>query len=204
MIPVTIVKQIEIAAKATTVWRYVGTERGLREWWGFDITLEEKQGGCCEERSDWQGRPCHWRGQVTDYQPPYQLSLLLHNMTAGLTAETIWPAWTTIVITLTEHAGRTQVKLVQALFDATWGSAVGPAAEMTLPSPAGPVVVWNQLAGAQLQATQAWPLAKPMLVPPDRRYWLVEESSAWLRFSEKRWEETLQVLSHQVMLLLPS
>ncbi|MES1168634.1 MAG: hypothetical protein ABUL61_05645, partial [Oleiharenicola lentus] len=38
MMPVTIRKAIEIKASAAHVWHFVGTEAGLRRWWGVNIS----------------------------------------------------------------------------------------------------------------------------------------------------------------------
>ncbi len=110
--PVTVQQAIEIRGSAQQIWPYIGTEAGLRRWWGMDITLEEKQGGRCEERGIFQGRACLLRGEVTVYAPPHQLVLLLRNAQH----EPAWPAFTTISLTLTEANGYTVVTVDHQAF----------------------------------------------------------------------------------------
>src|SRR6478672_2006889 len=108
MMPI-IRKTIAIKAPAERVWRYVGTEAGLRQWWGIQLTLEAKQGGRCAERSLFNGKPLALAGEVTVYDPPRQLSLLLrpeNNMESNPAG---WPGFTTITITLKEENGHTLV-----------------------------------------------------------------------------------------------
>lgn len=191
MMPVTIEKQIMIAAKATTVWQFIGTEEGLRQWWGLDITLEAKPGGRCEERSHWQGRLCCWRGTVTTYQPPHQLSLFLRN--ADETAP--WPAWVTISIGLTESQGQTQVTLVQQAFDpVATESVIGQVTTQPLTT-ATPHAIWNM-----------WPPQTALDRSPlsHRHHSLAAPHaftsipSSWVVQQEDRWQDRLQALVHQV------
>ena len=107
MMPITIRKTIEIKAPAIRVWRFVGTEAGLRRWWGFQLTLEAKQGGHCEERSWFNGKHLYLAGEVTVYAPPHQLTLVLRRTDEP----DAWPAYTTISLTLTEENGGTVVTL---------------------------------------------------------------------------------------------
>src|SRR5215212_9507382 len=103
MMPI-IHKTIAIKAPAERVWRYVGTEAGLRQWWGLQLTLEAKQGGRCTERGLFNGKPLELAGEVTVYDPPRQLSLLLrpeNNREGNRVANPGgWPGFTTITITL--------------------------------------------------------------------------------------------------------
>ena len=112
MEPVTIHKEIRINAPAKIVWRFIGTEAGLRAWWDTDLALEAKKGGHCEERSVYQGETCHLRGEITDYDPPRQLSLIMRNVDGA----DAWPAFASITMTLTEEAGETVVTLVHQAF----------------------------------------------------------------------------------------
>lgn len=193
MMPVTIEKQIEIAAKATTVWRYVGTEEGLRQWWGMDIALEEKQGGRCAERCQWQGRICSLRGQVTLYNPPYQLSLFLQNEDAG----DVWPAWTTISLNLTESNGRTQVTLVHQAFGSLGVEAAIGQVDTSRPTVPTPHAIWNMRQPQNSLATGASAASHPTLANPYSRSRL---ESSWLAQQEACWSNRLQTLAQQVLL----
>ena len=193
MMPVTIEKQITIAAKATTVWQFIGTEAGLRQWWGLDITLEAKPGGRCEERSHWQGRLCCWRGTVTAYQPPQQLSLFLRN--ADETAP--WPAWVTISIDLTESNGQTQVTLVQQAFDVVAAeSALGPVTAQPWTT-ATPHAIWNRLPSQNTGATT--PRLAPGIFHTGPTL-----SHSWLMQQEICWQGRLHALAEQASLTLTS
>lgn len=183
MMPMLIQKQIEIAARATTVWRFIGTEEGLRQWWGLAVTLEAKQGGRCEERIQWQGRPCHLCGQVTVYDPPHQLTLFLRNEDEANGG----PTWTTIAITLAEKNGRTQVTLVQQVFSQV---AVEPIGVEPVLAPQS----WGNRQQPQnwLGATGS---AAPGLVNGSVR---PLSDSRWLDQQEAHWNERLQTLAQMV------
>jgi uncharacterized protein YndB with AHSA1/START domain len=180
MMPMTIHKVVEIQAPADRVWRYVGTEAGLRKWWGIDITLEAKQGGHCEERSLFNGKLLYLSGEVTVYDPPHQLILLLRR--EGETEA--WPAFTTISITLKQENDRTVVTLEH--------QAIGPlpveyATGWTLPQIQAPAperhAVLNQLPSGDLV------LARQMVHQPMR---IAEKT--WFRTYEMRWDSCLDKL----------
>ncbi len=122
--PVTIHQAIEIKGSAEQIWRYVGTEAGLRRWWGVDIRMDEKQGGRCEERSFLQGRAQHLRGEVTVYDPPHRLVLILRAPENTPT----WPDFSTISLTLSEAEGHTRVALDHQAFGAWPVEELFPAA----------------------------------------------------------------------------
>lgn len=191
MMPVTIEKQITIAAKVTTVWQFIGTEAGLRQWWGLDIAFEAKPGGRCEERTHWQGRARYWHGTVTAYQPPHQLTLFLRNGDET----TSWPAWMTISIGLTERDGQTQVTLVQEAFDpVAVDAALGQAPTQPWPAPHG---IWNRLPPQNTLArtpiaTVSFPLPTVSAASPTINHWLVPQETAW--------QARLQRLAQQVLL----
>ncbi len=192
MIPVTIQKMIEIAATAQCIWPYVGTEAGLRQWWGLDIALEEKQGGHCEERSLVQNRVHYFRGQVTVYAPPHQLALLLHNADA----QESWPLWMTISITLAACNGRTQVTLLHQTFGSlSREAAVG--APYPLPSTGmGPQARWTG------QPPQNSRDVAPVIEvsPPPLSTFAVDH--AWLARYDATWNNRLHALANQVRLNL--
>jgi len=183
--PVTIHQAIEIKGSAEQIWRYVGTEAGLRRWWGVDIRMDEKLGGRCEERSFLHGRAQHLRGEVTVYEPPHRLVLILRaqeNMP-------VWPAFTTIALTLREANGYTQVEIEHQAFGAlpveqTIGKAqrgepVRPAILNQLPMP----VATLKNRGPQVEPI--WPMPAPLAQPVD---------SAWRSQQEWRWTANLASL----------
>lgn len=119
-------REIEIDAPATQVWTYVGTEPGLRQWWGQEIWLEAKEGGRCEEKGTLDGVPFHRIGKVTIYDPPRQLTLAFQE-----TAAEAWPSYITVSLTLAEANGRTIVTVVQQAHDIGQSAAHAlPAAEI--------------------------------------------------------------------------
>lgn len=190
MIPVTIQKTIQIAASAALVWQYVGTEAGLRQWWGLEIALEEKLGGRCEERSMVEQKVHCLQGEVTAYAPPHQLALLLRNTDEQVN----WPAWMTISITLQERAGRTQVTLIHQTFGFVVGeTAIGVA--HALPSTArGPQARWTgqpaQNVGSGVPIPEFYPVFPPTPIA----------AQAWLTRYDSVWHERLHALAQQVLL----
>jgi len=126
MQPVTIRKEIEIAAPASQVWPYVGTAAGLRQWWQVELTLEERRGGYCEERGVRDGQPYRLTGKVTAYEPPHRLALTLEERVES----DQWPARTQVEITLAEEATCTRVIIYHHAFTA----ALTPPARMTVAS----------------------------------------------------------------------
>lgn len=112
MNPVTICKEIEIAAPASQIWRYIGTAAGLCQWWGVELTLEARPGGYCEERGVRDGQPYRLTGEVTVYEPPHRLALTMRPREA----QGDWPAHTHLEITLAESANQTKVLIVHHAF----------------------------------------------------------------------------------------
>lgn len=195
MMPMLIQKQIEIAARATTVWRFFGTEEGLRQWWGLAIMLEAKPGGRCEERIQWQGRHCTLRGKVTAYEPPHKLALFLQNEDA-MAGE---PAWTTIAITLTERNGCTLVTLVQEAFSQVIADAVSGPMDAT----------HTPIVGAQAISSRQQPQNFLPMAPAGNPVSTVGNGWAspavehqWLSQQEVHWSGRLQLLAQQVLLTL--
>lgn len=192
MMPVTIQKEIEIAASAASVWQFLGSEAGLRQWWGTELTLEAKPGGRCEERSLYQGRVRYLCGQVTTYDPPRQLTLLLRSV-AHASGE---PAWMTISLTLHETQGRTRVALVHQAFDFVGEQeAVGQFMPSFPASPGGPQAIWR--AGQPQNALgpgAATGVEQPLGIP---QYTAVADRS-WLAQTEAYWHERLLVLANRI------
>lgn len=195
MMPMLIQKQIEIAARATTIWRFIGTEEGLRQWWGLTITLEAQPGGRCEESIQWQGRRCTLRGKVTAYDPPHKLALFLQNEDAMADE----PVWTTIAITLTEHNDRTLVTLVQEAFSHVTVDAVsGPMAATRTP------IVGAQGISRRQQPQNFMPMgAASNPVSTLGNGWASPAiEHPWLSQQEAHWSGRLQILAQQVLLTL--
>ncbi|MEZ4870212.1 MAG: SRPBCC domain-containing protein [Caldilineaceae bacterium] len=109
---VTIRKEIEIAAPASQIWRYIGNAAGLHQWWDVEVSLEEKMGGYCEERGHQDGWPYHLIGEVTVYEPPQRLALALRRQGDPSAC----PARTELEITLTEAEGATKVTIVHRAY----------------------------------------------------------------------------------------
>lgn len=195
MIPMLIQKQIEIAARATTVWRFIGTEEGLRQWWGLAITLEAQPGGRCEESIQWQGRHYTLRGKVTAYDPPHKLALFLQNEDA-VAGE---PVWTTIAITLAERNERTLVTLVQEAFGQMTVDAVSGQMDATrIPSVGAQRISRRQCpqnilpmgAAGNAVSTLGNGWASPVV------------GHQWLSQQEAHWSGQLLILAQQVLLTL--
>ncbi|MEZ4731097.1 MAG: SRPBCC domain-containing protein [Caldilineaceae bacterium] len=192
MMPVTIQKEIEIAASAASVWQFLGSEAGLRQWWGTELTLEAKPGGRCEERSLYQGRVRCLRGQVTTYDPPRQLTLLLRPV-AHAPGE---PAWMTISLTLHETQGRTRVALVHQAFDFVHEQEVVGQFMPSLPSSlVAPQANWRAGQPQTAFGSGAAPgVEQPLGVP---QYTAVADRN-WLAQTEAHWRERLLMLAHQI------
>jgi len=189
VIPATIQKVIDIEASAASLWPYVATEAGLRQWWGMDIALEEKLGGRCEERSVVQGRVCHFRGKVTAYEPPRHVALRLRNDEEQIG----WPAWVTIPLTLQEEQGRTRVALVHQAY--AWVNEQAAIEQpIIFPAPVTvPQAIWRgtqrqNALGAGASAGIDQPLATQQPLFTIERNWVVP--------IESHWHERLQALAH--------
>jgi len=192
MIPAILHKQIRIKASAAQVWPYIGTEEGLRQWWGTDISMEAKVGGVCEERSQVKGTSYHLRGEVTAYAPPRHLALVLRNLDHGAT----WPALTTLRITLQDEGEETLVTLVHQAFRAATepprqidDHAPSPVAEPTRPVITPHRVHGHPLAGQHAGAAMPLQWHSPLTVPPllagplpaavGRQHWLEAQRVGW-------------------------
>lgn len=190
--PVTIQKEIEIAASAASVWQFLSSEAGLRQWWGTELTLEAKPGGRCEERSLYQGRIRYLQGQVTAYDPPRQLTLLLRPIDHAPGE----PAWMTISLTLHETQGRTRVALVHQAFDFVGEQdAVGQFMPSFPASPGGPQAIWRAGQPQNALGPGAVPGVEQSFGIP--QYTAVADRS-WLAQTEAHWYELLQRLAHQI------
>lgn len=193
MMPMLMQKQIEIAAGATTVWRFIGTEEGLRQWWGLALTLEAQPGGRCEESIQWQGRRCLLRGKVTAYEPPHKLALFLQNADDAVGE----PTWMTITITLAERNGCTLVTLVQEAFSQATVDAVSGQMGATQ-SP----LVGVQGMGSRQQPQNFLPMGvgSNILPIPTTGRATPAVDNQWLTHQKARWHERLQTLAQQVLL----
>jgi uncharacterized protein YndB with AHSA1/START domain len=138
----------------------VGTEEGLRQWWGNPISLEAKEGGRCEEWRLHRGISTYWRGVVTLYAPPHELMLTLR----AQEGQEEGPEFTTITIALTAHGDKTRVHVTQRSFGRTQATTTQDQKETpTLPE-------WRQgipLARLQRPAPGSQP-AIPATPVPDR------------------------------------
>ncbi len=180
---ITIRKVIELKAPIEHVWRYVGSEAGLRKWWGSDMTLEAKQGGRCAEQSLLNGKALHLVGEVTVYEPPHQLVLMLRQAEAPVT----WPTCTILSITLKESDGRTRVTLEHQAFGAV---AAEPGIEWTVPSvpatePAHQVIL-NQLPTGGVSVAGKMIAMSPVIATSTALYALNVLERIWLREGETR------------------
>jgi uncharacterized protein YndB with AHSA1/START domain len=192
MTPAILHKQIRIKASAAQVWPYIGTQEGLRQWWGTDVSMEAKVGGACEERSQVKGTSYHLQGEVTAYAPPRHLALVLRNTDHGAT----WPALTTLRITLQDEGEETLVTLVHQAF----GAATEPPRQIDdhTPSPVAeptrPVIIPHRvhghpLAGQPVGAAMPLQWQSPLTVPPllagplpatvGRQRWLEAQRVGW-------------------------
>lgn len=181
MKPITIRKQIEIAAPPTRVWRYVGTAAGLGKWWGVEIMMEEQKGGQFEERGEREGKPYQQHGEVIIYDPPRQLAIRLHEA-----EERRWPFYTEISISLTGNETATIVEVEHQAITETAAVAQhavshkpsGPV--MTLPSYSGPMRVQP----------------RPMLIQPYSHTSLtLQELYGWRHRQEQLWQQRNAMLS---------
>ena len=193
--PTTIRKVIELKAPIERVWRYVGTQAGLRQWWGSDIVLAAKQGGYCEEHSLLNGKALHLVGEVTVYKPPYQLVLMLRQAEESAT----WPAFTILSITLQESDGRTLVTLEHKAFGAL---AAEPGIEWTVPGVPAPQparqAILNQLPMGGVSVASKTVAISPAIANPTALYALNALERIWLREGETRCDSYLDTLKQIV------
>ncbi len=179
--PNTIHKTIEIKAPIEHVWRYLGTEAGLRHWWGSDITLEAKPGGRCTERSLFNGKPLYLAGEATIYAPPHQLVLKLHRAEEPET----WTAFTILSITLTESEGRTRVTLEHQAFGALTAE---PGMPWTMPTPKpARQVISNQLSAVGSSIVRNSAVMSPTITSSTASYTLQDQAGIWFKEGETRW-----------------
>lgn len=173
MNPITIRKEIEIAAPASQVWRYIGTAAGLCQWWGVDLTLEARPGGYCEERGVRDGQPYRLTGEVTVYEPPHRLALRMRPRVA----HEGWPACTQLEITLAETANRTKVLIVHHAFVAE----LVPSAISLVTAPGNPV------SGPLMALPGACSRTNPLLLPQllagfqALQNWQPAQAASWQR-----------------------
>jgi len=118
-------REILIDAPLSDVWQLVGTEEGLRQWWGNTIYIEAKEGGRCEEWRPRQGVSTHWRGVVTLYAPPRELMLTLRAQDEQVQG----PEFTTIAIALAARGDKTLVQVSQRAFGTAQAVATPDAKE---------------------------------------------------------------------------
>ncbi len=185
MTPVTIHKVIEVQAPVERVWRYVGTEAGLRQWWGGNLSLEAKLGGRCAERSLLNGKLFDLVGEVTIYDPPRQLTLLLRPKNETET----WPSFTTITIRLKESEGCTLVTLDHQAFGAL---AVEPTMDWTIPT--APAIPERSTILNRRPTLQRHPTGQRTgaATPPQPSFQL--QKMTWQRIGEARWDSDLEQL----------
>lgn len=112
MEPITIRKQIVIAAPPATVWCYVGTADGLRAWWQSEVTLEPTVGGRFAETGTIDGQPYHRRGTVRIYEPPNRLSIILSEVSDTAEQQKRWLSHTELDIVLRGTEKQTTVTIV--------------------------------------------------------------------------------------------
>ena len=146
MMPLRICKEITINAAASHVWPWIGSEAGLRQWWGMEVWLEAKPGGRCAERGVRNGRPYQLDGIVTTYDPPHQLVMLLNSQPDD-SGEV---AFMRVDITLEENAAGTLVRAVHEV--QLLEQREGRASMVELPIPplvAGQGMILNQLPSHQ-------------------------------------------------------
>ncbi|CAN5693509.1 hypothetical protein BH10CHL1_BH10CHL1_03670 [soil metagenome] len=180
----TIHKAIEIKAPIEHVWRYIGTEAGLRQWLGSDIRLDAKQGGRCAERSLFNGKPLYLAGEVKVYTPPHQLILEFRREEEP----EAWPAFTVLSITLKENGGRTLVTLEHQAFGALTVEQGNRWAMPTIPAtkPARQVVS-NQLPAVDSSARNT-AVMSPNITSSTAGYALQDQAAVWFREGATRWD----------------
>ena len=189
MTPAIVRKQIRIKASVEALWPYIGTEAGLRQWWGSDVVIEPKVGGYCEERGHAQGAFYRLCGQVTVYDPPYRLELVLRNPDGGS-----WPALATLRITLQEEGEETLVTLVHQAFgalpEATCQLEVSLDLRVDKSHPSVTATRLGRRHPLALQpAAHVLPLppllAAPLLDAVHSQQWLVSQSIEWTARAER-------------------
>jgi uncharacterized protein YndB with AHSA1/START domain len=117
MEPLVIRREIEIAAPAATVWRFVATEEGMRRWWPTTrhLVLEPRAGGRFELRVQFPERSYFMTGSVLSYDPPRRLAVTWREQDGDRGR---WPAETVVTITLVEQGAHTRVTVEHSGFEA--------------------------------------------------------------------------------------
>jgi uncharacterized protein YndB with AHSA1/START domain len=146
MRPATIHKEIQIAAPVAHVWQFIGSEEGLRQWWGADVTFEARQGGRWVERGFLDGAPYQLSGVVSLYEPPHRLVLVMSDE-PGLA---MFPTLMHIDITLSETEKCTLVQIVHQFYSAQQPATPGPQPEWPAAGAVwGPPAILNQASGRE-------------------------------------------------------
>ncbi|MCB0189464.1 MAG: SRPBCC domain-containing protein [Caldilineaceae bacterium] len=185
MEPITIRKQIEIAAPPIQVWRYVGTAAGLCQWWGVEVIMEEQTGGHFEERGEHEGRPYRQRGEVITYDPPRQLVIRLHEA-----ADRRWPFYAEISISLTGNESVTIVEVEHQAMTET----VAVAQQTVSDNPSGPVMALPGYAGAV--SVQSGPMSTQ---PHSHPSLTLQTLYSWRHWQEQIWQQRFGLLSDVVV-----
>ena len=191
MTPAIVRKQIRIKASAEALWPYIGTTAGLRQWWGSHVVIEPKVGGYCEERGHAPGAFYRLCGQVTVYDPPHHLELVLRNPDGGVS----WPVLTTLRITLQQEGEETLVTLVHQAFGALPEVTCQLEVSFDLPvDKSHSPVTFNRLGRRHplaLQTAAHVPPLHPLLAAPlldavRSQQWLASQSIEWTARAQ-RW-----------------
>jgi uncharacterized protein YndB with AHSA1/START domain len=196
MTPATIRKEIQIAASIAHVWQFIGSEEGLRQWWGVEVAMEAKQDGRCMERGVYDGAPYQLSGVVSVYDPPRQLTLIMHDG-QGLAAS---PTFMRIAITLTEAGEQTLVQIVHEFHKAHQAGESVRQLQIPAPppgpkgAPAAPAIL-NQLSGRQQSA--AGSSVGPYSTATTRPF-AGDSGHAWISQQEARWSAGLTALMQAV------
>lgn len=196
MTPGIIHKEIQIAAPITHVWQFVGSEEGLRQWWGVDIRFEARQGGRWMERGFYDGASYQLAGVVSVYDPPRRLVLVMSDE-PGLAA---FPTFMHISITLSEAEKFTLVQIVHQFYSIQQEDGPHCQAELSAPQPGpegapAPPAILNQLPGRQQSgagpaagATSTATIHSPV----------GNSAHIWVSRQEARWSAGLVILMQVV------
>jgi uncharacterized protein YndB with AHSA1/START domain len=196
MTPATIRKEIQIAAPIAHVWQFIGSEEGLRRWWGVDIRLEPRQSGRWVERGFHNGAPYQLSGVVSVYDPPQRIVLLMSDE-QDLAA---FPTYMHIAITLSETEKFTLVQIVHQFYSTqpieTSHRQPGPEGSPPAPSPVwAPPAILNQLPGRQQPGTGSSVGANSTATT---RPLVGDSDHAWMSQQEARWSAGLVTLMQVV------
>ena len=109
-----VVQDVFIEASLETVWEFVATEDGIRQWLGPRTYAAHKGAPIDFHVKTPDGSEFVMFGKVVTFNPPHELAFTWTQQTLG---RDTWPEPTLVTITLEPKDGGTYIKLVHSGFE---------------------------------------------------------------------------------------